>query len=120
MATVNPTIRFIGNDTVVFTWVLTNVDNDGAPVGPNHADYADRAVQMFGTFGGAAVAIQGSNDDGTTWFTVDDPQGVDLSLSAAGGKAVSEITERMRPLLTGGAASSVTVAMTCRRQRSYT
>ena len=120
MATVNPTIRNVGNDTLVFTWVLTNVDNDGAPVGPNHSDYADRAVQAFGTFGGAAVAIQGSNDDGANWFTVDDPQGVDLTLSAAGGKAVIEVPERMRPLLTGGTASTVTVAMTCRRQRSYT
>lgn len=120
MATVNPTIRYVGNDTVVFTWTLTNADNDGAPIGPNHSDYADRTVQAAGTFGGATVAIQGSNDDGVTWFTVDDPQGTDLTMTTAGGKAIIEVTERMRPLLTGGAASSVTVSMICLRQRSYT
>lgn len=118
MATVNGTIRFVGNDSIVCTWVLTNTDADGAPIGPNHAEYADRSVQVLGTFGGANVVLQGSNDGGATWFALDDPQGTDMSFGAAGGKAVSEATERMRPLLTGGSASSITVTLYCRRPRS--
>ncbi|MCA3220000.1 MAG: hypothetical protein ING59_15895 [Burkholderiales bacterium] len=118
MATVNPTIRHVGNNTVVFAWVLTNVDNDGAPVGPQHADFADRSVQMAGTFGGASVRVEGTNvDPASAYFTLDDPQGADLALTAAGGKAVTEVPQWTRPFLTGGAGSSVTVSMTCRRTR---
>ena len=118
MATVTPTITRINDETARITWVLTNTDADGAPVGKHWADHADRNVQVLGTFGGATVAMQGSNDGGTTYFTLDDPQGTDLSFSAAGGKAVSEVPQLTRPLLTGGAASSVTVAMVLRRSRS--
>jgi hypothetical protein len=118
MATVNPAVRHVGDNTLVFSWVLTNVDNDGAPVGPNYADYADRSVQMAGTFGGASVRIEGSNvDPPSQYFTLDDPQGGDLALTAAGGKAVTEVPQWTRPFLTGGAGSSVTVSMTARRTR---
>ncbi len=119
MPTVNPTITFVGNDAVLFSWTLTNVDNDGAPVGPNHADYADRTVAARGTFGGASVAIQGSNqpDVPSVWFVIDDPQGLDLTLAAAGGKALTELPMWSRPLLSGGAGSSVTIEMLCRRNR---
>lgn len=119
MATVNPTITFVGNDAVLFSWTLTNADNDGAPVGPNHVDYADRTITARGTFGGATVAVQGSNEPSTpaAWFVVDDPQGTDLTLAAVGGKAVTEVPMWTRPLLNGGAASSVTVELLCRRQR---
>jgi len=117
MATVNPSVAFVGNDTVKFSWALTNANGDGAPVGPNHADYADRNVQLVGTLGGATIVLQGSNDGGTTWYSLDDPQGNDLSFTAAGGKAISEVPELTRPLLTGGAGSSVTVLVMARRSR---
>ena len=120
MATVNPTVTVVGNDAVLFSWTLTNVDNDGAPVGPNHVDYADRTITARGTFGGASVAIQGSNEVSlpANWIGLDDPQGADLNLSAAGGKNITEVPVWTRPLLTGGAASSVIVELLCRRERS--
>lgn len=118
MATVNPTIKHVGNHTVIFTWSLTNADNDGAPIGPNHSDFADRNVQAFGTFGGGSVLVQGSNNDGGAYHALDDPQGTDISFSGAGGKAISEVTELTRPLLSGGAGSTVTVVIACRRNRA--
>jgi len=117
MATVNPTIARLGDNTVRFRFVLTNVDFDGAPIGKNHADFADRNVQVYGTLGGASITVQGGND-GTNWYTLDDPQGVDLVLSAAGGKSISEVPALTRPFLSGGAGSSVTVDIVCRRSRS--
>lgn len=117
MATINPTITFVGNDAVLFSWTLNNTDFDGAPVGPNHVDYDDRMVTARGTFGGATLALQGSNELPTpaNWNGVDDPQGVDVSFAAAGSKPVAERPVWTRPLLTGGAASSVVVEMLCRR-----
>lgn len=118
MATVKPTIQRVGDNAARITWVLTNADSDGAPVGNSFNDFFDRSVQVSGAFGGAAVAIQGSNDGGSTWFAIDDPQGGDLAFWAAGGKAISEVPLLMRPLLTGGASSAVTVSLFARRARS--
>lgn len=117
MATVNPTITRQGDNGVRMVFTLTNTDADGAPIGKQWIDFADRSVQVTGTLGGATVAIQGSHD-GTTWFTLDDPQGVDLSFAALGGKAVAEIPTFTRPLLSGGAGSNVAVAFMLRRARS--
>lgn len=119
MATVKPTITFIGNDTVKFAWNLTQANAVGYPVGPNHADYADRSVQVTGTFGGATVVLQGSNDGEATLYTLDDPQGNDLSFSAAGGKGVSEVPELTRPFISAGASGTtdLTIYLTCRRSR---
>ena len=118
MATVNPTVTRYGDHTVTFSWALTNADADGAPVGKQWLDFADRNFQVKGTLGGASVHLQGSNDGGTTWFSLDDPQGTNIELAAAGGKAVSEVTRLTRPLLVGGAGSSVTAILVCRRARA--
>jgi len=119
MPTVTPTIRQIGNDAVLFSWTLTNVDNDGAPIGPEHVDYADRAVQVSGTFGGATVAVQGSNQPAApvVWFALDNPSGADLSFSGPDGKVIAELPVWTRPLLSGGAGSSVAVSILARRSR---
>jgi hypothetical protein len=117
MATVNPTMQRIGNGSLLIRWALTNADFDGAPIGDNLGDYFDRSVQVVGSFGGATVVIQGSNN-GNDWYALDDPQGGDLSFAAPGGKAITEVPQFTRPLLVGGAASSVTVSVFARRARS--
>jgi hypothetical protein len=76
---------------------------------------ADRSVQVQGTFGGATVIIQGSND-GTNWHTLNHPQGSPLSFAAAGLKGVVEITRFIRPSVSGGdGTTSVTVTLLARR-----
>jgi hypothetical protein len=65
--------------------------------------FNDRSVQVLGTFGaGGEVSLEGSNDGGTTWAILSDPLGNALTFSAAGLKAISEYTERIRPNVTGG------------------
>jgi hypothetical protein len=114
----DPVLTNIGNHTIRFVYTLTNADPNGAPIGPNHSDYADRSVQAAGTFGGGAVVVQGSNVDGSNWQGLSDPQGTAISLTSAGGVNISEVPQLTRPSLVGGAGSSVTVAITCRRIRS--
>lgn len=114
MATVTPTItgaKPITNsaDSALVTWVLTNANNVGVAV--TYEDYADRTVQMLGTFGGATVVLEGSLDGGTTWATLTDPQGNAISTSAALLEAVSEAVPLIRPSLSGGAASTVTIIL---------
>lgn len=111
MATINPTIERIGNDAVRLSWALTTADFDGAPIGPNFAQYTDRSVHVFGTFGGGTLAWQGSNegDPAGNWVPAADRQGVAIALTAAGQKAVGDVNRQQRPFLSGSAGASVTV-----------
>lgn len=75
------------------------------------AQYSDRSVQVSGTFGGATVTIEGSND-GTNWFTLADPQGNNLSFVTARLEAILELVFWIRPKVTGGdGTTSINVDM---------
>lgn len=65
------------------------------------AQYTDKSVQVVGTFGGASVYFEGSND-GTNWATLTDPQGNDLIFTTAKIELVSEATWYVRPRVSGG------------------
>jgi hypothetical protein len=80
---------------------LTTVNDVGAAVELHH--FTDRSVQVVGTFGaGGSVSIEGSNDGGTTWKVLTDPQGNALTFTAAGLEAISEMTQKLRPHVTAG------------------
>jgi type 1 fimbria pilin len=64
--------------------------------------FSDRTVQISGTFGaGGSVTMQGSLD-GTNWFTLTDPQGNNITKTAASLEAISEATPYIRPTITAG------------------
>ncbi len=81
---------------------LTDDSSDsGAPA--DLKNHADRSVQLIGTLGaGGACTIQGSNDGGTTWATLNDPQGDALVLTALGLYQIQEYSKEVRPLITAG------------------
>ena len=66
------------------------------------------AMQVTGTFGGATVALQGSND-GTTWSALDDVHGEAASLSAAGIVEFGTAARYIRPAATGGTDQDVDI-----------
>lgn len=109
MPTRTPTIlqpdadRLPGNWAVISWSGLLNTD-DGAPV--DMVAYADRSVQVTGTFGtGGNCRIEGSID-GTTYATLTDPQGNVLDFSTAKIEAVTELVRFIRPRITGGDGST--------------
>jgi len=123
MATIPPTVAVIDDHTVRFTWAnMTNTGSDvGAPIGPNHAQYADRNVQVKGTFGAAGtVQIEGSSDDGTTYATLNDQSDNALSITAAKNEQIVSNPQFTRPRVSGGdGTTSLTVIVVARRmQRS--
>lgn len=63
--------------------------------------WQDRTVQAVGAF--TSVTMQGSND-GSNYFTLTDPQGVDIILTAAGGCIIAENPVYIRPSAVGGGA----------------
>ena len=65
------------------------------------AEFADRSVQVDGTFGGCSVIIEGTND-GVTYYTLNDLQGAALSISTAKIEGIAELTHQVRPRISGG------------------
>lgn len=89
----------VGGGGYRHAWALANSETGdsiefvGAP---------DRSVQVSGTFGaGGTVVIEGSLD-GTNYYTLTDPQGNALSVTAAKIEAITELVTRIRPRVTAG------------------
>jgi len=104
MATIDPTITDVSKDGSVKKYVyatMTTTNDNGAPI--PMVQWADRTIQVTGTFGvGGTLAWQGSNDGGVNWIVLTDPQGNVLNVTAAAIEQVMEITEFARPSVTGG------------------
>ena len=120
MATINPTVTIIDDNTVKFFWeTLTTANADGAPIPARYMDYADRTVQVTGAFGaGGNLRIQGSNDL-AIYAALNDPQGNDLNVAGAKIEQIVEVCPLCRPLVTAGdGTTDLDVTIVCRRSRS--
>ena len=82
--------------------------------------YSDRSVHAFGTFGGASVAVQGTNEatnDASlivSFVALHDAQGTAIAFTTAKIDPIAELCNWMKPVITGGAGQSLTVAILCR------
>lgn len=70
-------------------------------------------VQIVGTFGGATITIQGSND-GTNWANLEDLQGNALSFTSAAIADFSTAAAYIRPNATGGSSQDLDIYLTTR------
>jgi len=103
-------------NAVLYTWTgLLNGDQGSAV---EAADWADRTVQMSGTFGvGGSVTLEVSND-GTTWTALTDPQGNAVTKTAAGLEVFEEAPRFIRQNVTAGdGTTSLAVTVWARRGR---
>ena len=113
MALVNPTVT-PQNTAVPTTLVVWDamafsdgaIGNDGGePV--TLPDFADLTVTFEGTFStGGSVTLKGSNDGGTTYHALTDPQGNALTKTAAAIEVVTETPLLIRPHVTAGDGST--------------
>lgn len=72
--------------------------------------YADKSIQVTGTFGsGGSCTLEGSND-GVNYFALTDPTGTTIAITSAGGKAITESTMYIRPHVTAGDGTTALVA----------
>lgn len=97
----------------VFTWTGITESDTGEEILVNGQGPCLLAMQVLGTFGGATVQLQGSNN-GTDWVTVADVQGDTSGFSAAGGKEFSPSFVYLRPNATGGTSQTVNVIIATR------
>lgn len=101
---------FLNNICSTFTWAMSEGDVALPAEGPG---WADRSVQVSGSFGGATVNIQGSND-GANYYTLNDPFSDPLTFTIEGLRAITELVNYIRPAVVGGAGTSITVTLLMR------
>ena len=104
-----------GGSVQSWTWgPMANADT-GAPI--SLVLWADRCVQVTGTFGaGGTIVFEGSN--ASTYATLNNAQGTAISLTAAGLKQVVELPLLARPNVTAGdGTTSLTCVLVVRRQQ---
>jgi hypothetical protein len=77
------------------------------------ARYSDKTVQVFGTFGGATVTLQGSSDPrvetdlaNAIWVTLTDTTETALALTSAGGASILQNYRWIRPSVAGGGGTT--------------
>lgn len=90
---------------------------DASPAPFEVIEWADRSIQVSGTFNAGTLTIEGSND-GTNWAVLTDPQGNNLAITAAKIEQVSEITRYVRPRVTAGTGVTLNVTIALRRASS--
>lgn len=100
MAVIVPTINWPGVQQVAVWGPMANGDTGKAVY---FADYSDKTFQVKGTFGAAgSVSLEGSNDGGTTWAALHDPQGNNIAQTAASMEVIAENPLLVRPNVTAG------------------
>lgn len=111
MATVDKTdtiLQTVFGRAYKTVWALGDADaGDPTP----KAISSDRSVQVEGTFAGASVVIEGSNDGGTNYHTLTDPLGNALTFTVAGLKQVMEVVQLLRPRSSGGSGAALVVSL---------
>lgn len=118
MATKPLTIVKLTDKVVIAKWTGMANGDDGAPL--EYPDYADRTVQVFGTFGAAgSLRIEGTNEDAAApanYATLTSPAGANLDITTAGIKGVVELAGKVRPRVTAGDGNtSLNVYLIARR-----
>lgn len=112
MATVPPTITPSGGvPRVVWSGIVTG-DTINAFTLTEQWGLAG-SVQISGTFGGATVKLQHSND-GTTWFDAYDLNNTAVSATANAIFEISLSSVYFRPAISGGSANTVNVILVLR------
>lgn len=103
MATIVPTVTRNGDGSVIKMSyeTLTTTNDVGSVIA--WPEYWGRTIQVLGTFGaGGTLLVEGSNDGGTTWATLDDGFGDPLSITAAGIYTITAVTELTRVRVSAG------------------
>ena len=96
----------IGKASLLAQWDMVDADTVGAAA--EFPDQTDAVVTITGTFGGATVTIEGSND-GTTFVILTDPQGNIISKTSAAIEQITEVPRYVRPAKASGSSTTVRV-----------
>lgn len=119
MSTITPTTTRIPGGALKVVWSNMANGDVGSPV--ENAAYADRSVQVSGTFGAGGTAVIEGTINESTYATLNDMGAAALSLTSAAIKSIMDVPVKIRPSITAGdGTTSITVAMIMRRNTGDT
>jgi hypothetical protein len=113
MATIIPTTVEEQIRAAAYRWTDYSTADTSTPIKVQNMQGLAGSVQVTGTFGGATIAIQVSND-GSNYATLKDSAGIDISLTAAGMSEFSTAALYLKPTSSGGTSDNVTVTVVLR------
>jgi hypothetical protein len=94
------------------SWGPMQAGDIGLPV--QFQGYADRSFQLTGAATGT-TACEGSNDGGTTWATLSQPNSTPATLTGPGMIAIVEATIQVRPNMSATTGTGLNVIMFFRK-----
>lgn len=112
---VNATVTPVSGDgsVALYSYVLTTANGVGSEF--QEAPWADRSVQVNGTWGGASLVLEGSND-GVTYEILRDPSSLPLLFTSNGLKQILEVAMYIRPRLSvAGSGANLNVSIVVHR-----
>lgn len=119
MATINPV--FVAHQGITSLdgygagWPAMANGDVGAAI-DKFGGFADKSMQVDGTFGAGGTVIAEGSNDGVNFHTLNDPQGNPISITAAGIKTILESVLHVRPRVTGGdGTTSLAITMFARK-----
>lgn len=113
MANITPAIVDVSQKGAGYAYqvIWTPVTNADACLPVEYPEFADKSLQVSGTFDSASVALHGSNDR-SNFAALNDASGTVIAITTAKIKAVLENTIQVKPVATGGAGTqSLTISM---------
>lgn len=113
MATIVPTTVEEQVRAAAYRWTDYSTADDAVPVRIQNMQGLAGSIQVTGTFGGATIALQVSNN-GTNYVTLKDAIGSNITFTAAGIAEFSTAALYIKPTSTGGTADNVTVTVVLR------
>lgn len=103
-----------GGRVYVIEWTGLLQGDTGAWMETAH--YGDKTLHVYGTYGGATVTLQGSNENTpSNGFALTTPTGA-LSFTSNDGAQVLENPLHIRPVVTGGDGTTSLTARVCMRR----
>ncbi len=112
MPAIDPTFTPV-QGVVQSQWLAASTANTPNALLVKNNSARKASVQITGTFGGATVAIQGSND-GTNFVTLKDVTNTAMSGGAAAYYEFETSALYIKPLITGGTGDTITITVVMR------
>lgn len=120
MATIPYTMVASGDVGSVLTVTWANMQNGDVGQAIDFVPFADRSVQVIGTFGAAGNARWEGSNNAVNYDVLSDPQGTSLDITSEKVKLITEIPGYSRPHITAGdGTTSLTVVLVARRTQPH-
>lgn len=114
MATIVPVYAKVAPGVIQVLWeAITPTDKPGAAFTDEHGcpSYPVKSIQIIGAIGSSMdLNIEGSNDNGTTWASLEDINGTSLdALGALGIWQIAQNPMQIRPILIAGTSQDLDI-----------